>query len=123
LSHPAMTPDSVAVVTGGASGLGFAAAMRFARLGMKVCIADLGSDRLTEAEARLSSASPAGATNVMAAAVDVGNVEAVAGLESAVRDRFGGTDVLMNNAGIQPAARRLAQVQTGSAFSASISGA
>jgi NAD(P)-dependent dehydrogenase (short-subunit alcohol dehydrogenase family) len=97
-----MTPDSVAVVTGGASGLGFAAAMRFARLGMKVCIADLGSDRLTEAEARLSSASPAGATNVMAAAVDVGNVEAVAGLESAVRDRFGGTDVLMNNAGIQP---------------------
>jgi NAD(P)-dependent dehydrogenase (short-subunit alcohol dehydrogenase family) len=97
-----MTPDSVAVVTGGASGLGFAAAMRFARLGMKVCIADLGSDRLTEAEARLSSASPAGAAGIMAVAVDVGEVEAVAGLESAVRDRFGGTDVLMNNAGIQP---------------------
>jgi NAD(P)-dependent dehydrogenase (short-subunit alcohol dehydrogenase family) len=97
-----MTPDSVAVVTGGASGLGFAAAMRFARLGMKVCIADLGSDRLTEAEAKLSSASPAGAAGIMAVAVDVGEVEAVAGLESAVRDRFGGTDVLMNNAGIQP---------------------
>jgi NAD(P)-dependent dehydrogenase (short-subunit alcohol dehydrogenase family) len=102
LSHPAMTPDSVAVVTGGASGLGFAAAMRFARLGMKVCISDLGSDRLTEAEAKLSSASPAGAAGIMAVAVDVGEVEAVAGLESAVRDRFGGTDVLMNNAGIQP---------------------
>ena len=40
--HPAMSPNSVAVITGGASGIGLAAAIRFARLGMKVCIADLG---------------------------------------------------------------------------------
>jgi len=102
LPHPAMSPNSVAVITGGASGIGLAAAMRFARLGMKVCIADLGTDRLAEAEAKLSSAAPAGAANVMTRAVDVSRIEDVSALEAAVRERFGGTDILMNNAGIQP---------------------
>ena len=46
MPHPAMSPDNVAVITGGASGIGLAAAMRFAGLGMKVCIADIGADRL-----------------------------------------------------------------------------
>jgi NAD(P)-dependent dehydrogenase (short-subunit alcohol dehydrogenase family) len=100
--HPAMSPNNVAVITGGASGIGLAAAMRFARLGMKVCIADLGTDRLAEAEAKLSSASPAGAGNIMVAATDVSRAEDVSRLEAAVRERFGGTDILMNNAGIQP---------------------
>ena len=102
MPHPAMSPDHVAVITGGASGIGLAAAMRFARLGMKVCIADLGSDRLAEAETRLSSVAPGGAANIMARAVDVSRIEDVTGLEAAVRERFGGTDILMNNAGIQP---------------------
>jgi NAD(P)-dependent dehydrogenase (short-subunit alcohol dehydrogenase family) len=97
-----MSPNSVAVITGGASGLGFAAAMRFARLGMKICIADLGTDRLAEAEAKLSSASPGGAANIMAMTVDVSRAADVSGLESAARERFGGADILMNNAGIQP---------------------
>jgi hypothetical protein len=100
-----MSPNNVAVITGGASGLGLAAAMRFAGLGMKVCIADLGSDRLIQAEAKLSSVSPAGAANIMAKAVDVSRFEDVFGLEDAVRERFGGTDILMNNAGIQPGSR------------------
>ena len=43
MTHPALTPDSVAVVTGGAAGIGLAAATRFARLGLRVCIADLGA--------------------------------------------------------------------------------
>lgn len=102
MSHPAMSPDHVAVITGGASGLGLAAAMRFARLGMKVVIADLGGDHLKQAEARLSQASPNGAANIMASAVDVSRIEDVTKLEAAVRTRFGGTDILMNNAGIQP---------------------
>src|SRR5450432_1867784 len=100
--HPAMSPNNVAVVTGGGSGIGLAAAMRFARLGMKVCIADLGTNRLAEAEAKLSSAAPGGAADIMVAAVDVSRIEDVSGLELAVRKRFGGTDILMNNAGIQP---------------------
>src|ERR1700722_11669047 len=97
-----MSPNHVAVVTGGASGLGLAAAKKLARLGMKVCIADLGGDRLKAAESELSSAAPDGAANIMASAVDVSRAEQVTELESAVRKRFGGTDVLMNNAGVQP---------------------
>jgi len=102
MPHPVLSPDHVAVVTGGASGIGFAAARKFASLGMKVCIADLGADRLAAAEAALVSASSGGAANVMAVSVDVSRAEELSKLEDAVRERFGGTDVLMNNAGIQP---------------------
>jgi NAD(P)-dependent dehydrogenase (short-subunit alcohol dehydrogenase family) len=102
MPHPVMSPDQVAVVTGGASGIGLAAAKRFAALGMKVCVADLGHDRLAAAEAELASASPGGAANVMMMSVDVAKADEVSKLEAAVRARFGGTDLLMNNAGIQP---------------------
>ncbi len=98
---PAMSPNNVAVVTGGASGIGLAAAMRFAKAGMKVCIADLGEARLKEAEAKLAAAADS-AANIMISATDVSRIEEVAALESAVQKRFGGTDILMNNAGIQP---------------------
>jgi len=103
--HPVLAPDNVAVITGGASGIGFAAAHRFAQLGMKVCIADLGDERLREAETKLSSAAPGGARSIMAVATDVSDAASVTQLEAAVRSRFGGTDVLMNNAGIQPGSR------------------
>ena len=106
-----MSPNNVAVITGGASGIGLAAAMRFAGLGMKVCIADLGSNRLAEAEAKISSVAPGGAANVIAKAVDVSRIEDVSGLEAAVRERFGGTDILMNNAGIQPGSQMFGPLQ------------
>jgi NAD(P)-dependent dehydrogenase (short-subunit alcohol dehydrogenase family) len=102
VSHPALSQNNVAVITGGASGIGLAAAMRFARLGMRVCIADVGADRLSQAAATLTEAAPGGAASVMAEVTDVSRVDDVARLESRVRERFGGTDVLMNNAGIQP---------------------
>ena len=111
MPHPALSPNNVAVITGGASGIGLAAAMRFAGLGMKVCIADLGADRLKVAETKLSSVSPGGAASVMTAAVDVSKIDEVAGLESAVQKRFGGTDILMNNAGIQPGSEMFGPVQ------------
>jgi NAD(P)-dependent dehydrogenase (short-subunit alcohol dehydrogenase family) len=98
-----MSPNHVAVITGGASGIGLAAAMRFAGLGMKVCIADLGGDRLAEAQAKLASAARGG--DIMAVAVDVSRVEQLRELEAAVQKRFGGTDILMNNAGISPGAK------------------
>jgi NAD(P)-dependent dehydrogenase (short-subunit alcohol dehydrogenase family) len=109
--HPAMSPNSVAVITGGASGIGLAAAKRFAGLGMKVCIADLGTDRLAEAETKLSSTAPGGAADIMVMAVDVSRIEDVSGLELAVRKRFGGTDILMNNAGIQPGSQTFGPLQ------------
>jgi NAD(P)-dependent dehydrogenase (short-subunit alcohol dehydrogenase family) len=102
MSHPALSANNVAVVTGGASGLGLAAAMRFAHFGMKVCIADLGADRLADAAAKLSAAAPGGSADIMARSVDVSQAEAVSAFEAAVHERFGGTDILMNNAGIQP---------------------
>jgi NAD(P)-dependent dehydrogenase (short-subunit alcohol dehydrogenase family) len=102
MPHPVMSPDNVAVVTGGAAGIGRAAALRFASLGMKVCVADVGADRLATVEAELAAASPGGAANIMVRAVDVSRAEEVLSLEAAVRERFGGTDLLMNNAGIQP---------------------
>src|ERR1700687_184320 len=83
VSHPAMSPNNVAVITGGASGIGLAAAMRFARAGMKVCIADLSSSGLAEAEAKLLSVASGGAANVMVLAVDVSRIEDVSVLEAA----------------------------------------
>jgi len=102
MPHPALTPDAVAVVTGGASGIGLAAAARFAAAGLRVCIADLGAERLEAAAAALAEASPAGADAVMMSETDVSRADELVRLEAAVADRFGGTDVLMNNAGIQP---------------------
>jgi NAD(P)-dependent dehydrogenase (short-subunit alcohol dehydrogenase family) len=106
-----MSPKNVAVITGGASGIGLAAAMRFARLGMKVCIADLGTNRLAEVEAKISSVAPGGAASVMVTATDVSRIEDVSVLEQAVRERFGGTDILMNNAGIQPGSQMFGPLQ------------
>ncbi|WP_314951067.1 SDR family NAD(P)-dependent oxidoreductase [Bradyrhizobium cosmicum] len=100
MPHPAIVKDNVAVITGGASGIGLAAAMAFARAGMKVCIADVDHARLVEAATKLSSV--ASGTHVMTFAADVSKAESVAELERAVGARFGGTDILMNNAGIQP---------------------
>jgi hypothetical protein len=97
-----MSPDHVAVITGGASGIGLAAATRFASLGMKICVADLGADRLAAAQAKLASSAPGGAADIMTIAVDVSRIEEVTALEAAVRQKFGGTDILMNNAGIGP---------------------
>ena len=100
MPHSAIVKDNVAVITGGASGIGLAAALAFARAGMKVCIADVDQARLAEAATKLSSVTPA--THVMTFAVDVSKAESVTELERGVRERFGGTDILMNNAGIQP---------------------
>ena len=102
MPHPAITPDSVAVITGGAAGIGLAAATRFARLGLRLCIVDLDQDRLSRAAEVLSAAAPGGAESVMTVAADVSRVDDVRRLEASVRKRFGGTDILMNNAGVQP---------------------
>ncbi len=100
MTHPAIVPGHAAVVTGGASGIGLAAALRFASAGLKVCIADLGAGRLDHALRSLAEAG--GADNVMAVEADVSRIEDVKRLAAAVDERFGGADILMNNAGIQP---------------------
>lgn len=102
MPHPALSPDHTAVITGGASGIGLAAATRLAALGMNVCIADVDATRLEQAAAALTAVAKNGAASIMTATVDVSRRDSMAELEQAVRARFGGTDVLLNNAGIQP---------------------
>ncbi|RMD94242.1 MAG: SDR family NAD(P)-dependent oxidoreductase [Alphaproteobacteria bacterium] len=99
MPHPAIRPDAVAVVTGGASGIGLAAARRLAEAGMRVVIADLRTDRL---EAAAETLRAAGAPEVRARAVDVSDRAALAALEEEITAEMGGADLLMNNAGIQP---------------------
>ena len=91
----AVGPGKTAVITGGAAGIGLAAAQRFAALGMNIAIADLGQDRLDAAAATMPGA------QVLARHVDVSDRAAVERFEAEVTARFGGTDVLMCNAGIQ----------------------
>jgi len=100
MPHPVLEPGSVAVITGGASGIGLAAARRFAAQGLTVCIADLGADRLDQAVRAIRSEAVMGA-DVLAIETDVSDRAALERLEKAVTDRLGGTDVLMNNAAIQ----------------------
>ncbi|MDT3379494.1 SDR family NAD(P)-dependent oxidoreductase [Labrys neptuniae] len=105
MSHPALVPGSVAVVTGGASGIGLAAAVKFASFGLKVAIADLGEEKLAAAAEKIAAAAPDGRQAVLASATDVSDIEALLDLQRQVNERFGGTDVLMNNAGIQPGSK------------------
>lgn len=97
MPHPAIRAASVAVVTGGASGIGLEAAGQFAERGLKVVIADLGEDRL-EAAAR-EIAGRARYAEVFAVEADVADLASMQALAEAVDRRFGEVDVLMNNAG------------------------
>lgn len=92
--HPALAPGKVAVVTGAASGIGLAAARRFAGLGMRVCLADRDEARLAEATSESPSA------DVEAFPVDVSDRGSVAAFAAEVTRRFGAVSVLMNNAGV-----------------------
>ncbi|BDC43852.1 SDR family NAD(P)-dependent oxidoreductase [Paraburkholderia terrae] len=102
MSHPALTKGAVAVITGGASGIGLAAAKRFAGLGLRICIADRDADRIAHAVEEIARLSASGAQDVFGLETDVSAIDDVRRLNSAVVERFGGTDVLMNNAGVQP---------------------
>jgi NAD(P)-dependent dehydrogenase (short-subunit alcohol dehydrogenase family) len=68
---------------------------------MRICIVDLGEDRLAEAAGKIAGVARGGRDDVMTAAVDVSDVGAMTRLAADVQARFGGCDVLMNNAGIQ----------------------
>ncbi|AJD43139.1 short-chain dehydrogenase/reductase SDR family protein [Rhizobium gallicum bv. gallicum R602sp] len=91
---------NVAVITGGASGIGLAAAKRFAEAGMSVVIADRDGNRLATARGELEAI--AGQERVMAVKTDVCDKSSLEAVEQAVVQRFGRVHVLMNNAGIGP---------------------
>ena len=101
-NHPALSQGRVGVITGAASGIGLAAAKRFAGLGMRLCLADLGSEALDRAAEAVAAASPLGAAGVLAVPTDVSRLEEVTALKDAAYARFGEVAVLMNNAGTAP---------------------
>jgi NAD(P)-dependent dehydrogenase (short-subunit alcohol dehydrogenase family) len=100
--HPAFNSGRVAVVTGAASGIGRAAARRFAALGMKVFLADLPGEALDQARAYVAEAAQGGKDDVRMKPTDVSRLEDVEALKEAVYNAFGEVAVLMNNAGTAP---------------------
>ena len=94
IDHPALAPGRVAVITGAARGIGLACALRFARAGMRIVLADL--DGLDEAAAVVA----AEGAEVMAHVTDVTDPTALTGLRDATFARFGDVGLLMNNAAV-----------------------
>ena len=87
----------VAIVTGGASGIGRALGAALVRRGDQVVLADVDGTAAEEAAERLRTAGPGTAT---AAAVDVRDADTVASLVDETAERHGRLDLVFNNAGI-----------------------
>ncbi|MBN9673129.1 SDR family NAD(P)-dependent oxidoreductase [Roseibium aggregatum] len=94
----AVSEGGLAVVTGAASGVGLAAATRFAQAGLGVLLADLPGPRLEQATETIRAAAKAEAT-VLAVPTDVSDTAQVEAL-AATAFETGPVAVLMNNAGI-----------------------
>ena len=86
----------VAVVTGGASGIGRAMAERFAKARMKVVVADVEERALAEAAREIG----ASGTETLAVRTDVSKGAEVEALAKKTLDRFGAVHVVCNNAGV-----------------------
>ena len=85
-----------AVVTGAASGIGFALAERFAREGMRVVLADIEEAALDSAVAKITDTG----AEAIAVVTDVSKAADVSALAERARSEFGGVHVACNNAGV-----------------------
>jgi NAD(P)-dependent dehydrogenase (short-subunit alcohol dehydrogenase family) len=86
----------VAIVTGGATGIGYATALQLAKLGASVVICSRTVDELEAAAARIESES---GSRCLAVPTDVKDEDAVIALVQRTIDQFGRVDILINNAG------------------------
>jgi NAD(P)-dependent dehydrogenase (short-subunit alcohol dehydrogenase family) len=92
----AIAPGNVAVITGGASGIGLAVAEALIAEGMSVVLADIDAPKLRDVEARLSENGASVATMICNTTAEP---EVNALIEYAL-EQFGGVHVMFNNAGI-----------------------
>lgn len=83
----------VAIVTGSASGIGFAIAKRYSQEGAKVAIADINSAQAKKAASDIGE-------NAIAVHVDITDAESVDTMISTVAEKFGNIDTLVNNAAV-----------------------
>ncbi|WP_156760091.1 SDR family NAD(P)-dependent oxidoreductase [Microbacterium karelineae] len=90
--------NKVAIITGGAGGIGRATVHRYVRGGAKVLVADLDLDAAQSVVDEVEEAGHAGAA--VAHAVDVSDFAQVEQMVQAAVDAFGGVDIIFNNAGI-----------------------
>ncbi|MCV7084411.1 3-oxoacyl-ACP reductase FabG [Mycolicibacter hiberniae] len=90
----ALLNGRTAVITGGAQGLGFAIAQRFVAEGARVVLGDLNLEATEAAAARL------GPDAAVAVRTDVTDSAEVDALVATAVERFGGLDIMVNNAGI-----------------------
>ena len=88
--------DKVAVITGGASGVGKCIAFRFGREGAKIVVADVQQDALDKAVAELK----AEGIDAIGVKTDVTKYESVEALAEKSFSHFGGVHLLFNNAGV-----------------------
>jgi NAD(P)-dependent dehydrogenase (short-subunit alcohol dehydrogenase family) len=85
----------VCVITGAGGGMGREAALLFSEEGAQVCVADVDAAAAEETAGQ--------AREAFAVQVDVSDADSVQKLYAAAAERYGGVDVLYNNAGISPA--------------------
>ncbi len=88
--------DKVALITGGAQGIGYEIASLFAAEGADIIVADVNSEALNRAQARLEESGG----QVLTVEVDVGDFSQVEQLFKKSLDKFKRIDILINNAGI-----------------------
>tara|TARA_R110000868_G_scaffold68685_18_gene203045 strand:+ start:7867 stop:8733 length:867 start_codon:yes stop_codon:yes gene_type:complete len=88
--------DGVAVITGGASGIGRAAARRAAAAGMKIALVDINAAKLADMGAELASI--VGHDNLVVERLDVSDPAAMLALAQQVNAKLGSPTLLMNNA-------------------------
>ncbi len=88
--------NKVVIVTGAASGLGRAGALRFAKEGARVAAWDVNEDKAKDLTAEIEKAGGQG----MFQLVDVSRDDSVTGAVDAIVSKWGGVDVLINNAGV-----------------------